>query len=315
MVLPHFSYASPDSVALAVALLDTYPKAKIVAGGQKVVPDLRQRRVAPAVLVDLRRIRALRGIHRTDAHGPLSVGAVTTLAEVAGDHDVQARYPALAEAARSTGDPQLRNRGTVGGSLATLAPGSDLPAAALVLDATVTVAGQGGAREVPADALYLHDHESALRHGDILINVILPPVPAGTGSAYERFTNPANLSAVCGVAARITATAGGIITTCRVAATGHAARPMRLRALEAALEGATLTAESIRAAVARGTDGLDCLTDLAASAEYRAYLTGVLAERALIRAAEGSGHHTVKVKASPAAAGQPRQESTRGVVT
>jgi carbon-monoxide dehydrogenase medium subunit len=214
---------------------------------------------------------------------------MTTYVQIADSASLKG-YQALIDAASVIGDMQVRNRGTIGGSLAHADPAADLPAVMLALDATVNTIGAHGksGRSIAIGDFFTGMLATALEEGEIITSLDLPALAAGTGSNYAKFANPASGYAMVGVAARVTLS-GGNAHNVRVALTGAADHAMRLGAVESALEGKALTADSIAAACANAGQGLDLMGDIHASAEYRAAMVGVYAKRALLKALERAG--------------------------
>jgi carbon-monoxide dehydrogenase medium subunit len=234
------------------------------------------------MLVDLRKIQDLRGI---SAHnGGWRIGAMTTYAEAAAHQELQ-RYHALHDALTVIGDVQVRNRGTIGGSLAHNDPAADLPAVALALEATINARGPGGERAIPIDQFIVGLFETALGSGEVITSVDLPALAANTGSAYAKFANPASGYALVGVAARLTL-ANGVAQNVRVAVTGAASHASRLSEVERALEGQQLSDEAIAQAAEQAGQNLDYNSDIHASADYRRAMVKVYTRRALTRALE-----------------------------
>jgi carbon-monoxide dehydrogenase medium subunit len=273
MILDQFSYAAPETVAEVVATLRDNPGSTPLAGGQTLLTAMRRGVTAPSMLVDLRRVGELGGV--TDrADGGLRAGATTPFVDLAGAGE---RYPALADALEVLGDPQVRNRGTLGGNLTE--DGADLPAVVLALGGTVAIAGSDGERTVAADRFYAGGGAGSLRPAEILTAVELPPPAPGAVSAYVKFTDPASRYPICGVAVELTLTRGGVVRAARVAVTGATTRPARLADVEAALVGNTPPAPPPTA-----TLNGSAVDNRVASAEYRNHLVGVLLGRALSRA-------------------------------
>jgi aerobic carbon-monoxide dehydrogenase medium subunit len=279
---------TPATLEEAVGLLTDHAGAAVIAGGQSLVPAMTVRRTAPSMLVDVRRIKALRGISVAGGSSDLHVGAATTLAEIADDARIRSGFVALAEAAEAAGDPQVRNRGTIGGSLADGHPAGDVIAAAIALDAVITLAGPTGAREVHAADFVTGPYETVRRAGEIVTGIAFPAAPKGSGSAYVKLRHPGSGYAICGVAAAVTVD-GGTIATVRIAMTGATGHPARLEGAEEAAAGTAVggAAAAIEAAVIHSR--LHFTTDLAASAAYRKHLTGVLAGRAVATAGQRGG--------------------------
>ena len=258
-----FTYHRPTSVAQAVALLAAHVDAKVLAGGQSLLPTLRLRLAAPTDLVDLRHIDELRGIHVS--RNEIRVGAMTCHCEVAASPEVRRLIPALAALAAGIGDRQVRNLGTIGGSLANNDPAACYPAALLALDATVHTSR----RRVPADE-FLHGLYETCLAADELITAVSFPVPKR--AAYIKFRQPASRFALAGV---FVAETGGLS---RVAVTGAGLRgAFRVPEMEAAL----LRSFSVEALARCRVDPVALASDLHASAAYRAHLIVVMARRAV----------------------------------
>jgi len=260
-----FGYHRPASASDAAGLLAQKGEAKIVAGGMTLIPTLKQRLAQPSDLIDLGGIAELKGV-KAEAGG-LTIGAMTTHADVARSADVQKTIPALAALASGIGDPQVRNRGTIGGSVANSDPAADYPAAVLALGATIRT----NKREIKADDFFKGMFETALQDGEIITAIHFPkPDKAG----YSKFPNPASRYAIVGV---FVAKAGSGV---RVAVTGAGPCAYRAKELESAL-GANFTADAAKAVKVKA-DGLN--SDLHATAAYRAHLVSVMASRAVAAA-------------------------------
>ena len=257
-----FTFHRPGTVADAVDALRSASDGKLMAGGQSLLPVLKMDLAAPSDVVSLAGIASLRGIR--EEGDSVVVGAAATHAEVAGSEVVRTRIPALAALAGEIGDPQVRNRGTLGGSLAHADPAADYPAAVLALGATVVT----DRREIGADDFFVEMFETALE-ADEIITAVRFPVPSR--AAYAKFPHPASKYAVVGV--MVADGPAGI----RVGITGAKPVPFRASTIEDAL-GAGFSAESIGAV---GVDPEDLLSDSDASREYRAHLIGVMARRAV----------------------------------
>ena len=260
-----FGYYDPTSVTKAAAILDDKPAARYLAGGQSLIATMKLGLDAPSDLVDLRRIPDLRGIRVEDGGSAVSVGAMVRHAEVSSSPDIASLIPALGELAGMIGDRQVRNRGTIGGSLANNDPSADYPAAVLALDATLVT----NQRRIPAEAFFRGLYETALGPGELVTSVSFP-VPRR--AAYLKFRNAASGFAIVGVF--VAETPGGP----RVAVTGASPRGVfRVQPMEEAL------AREWSAAALRSIDvpGADLLSDVHASADYRAQLISVLAQRAV----------------------------------
>ena len=257
-----FEFQRPGSVAEAVALLMRAPESKLLAGGQSLLPVMKLNLAAPSHVISISGLKELKGIRKQG--NQLVIGAAVTHAEVAAAEEVKSTVPALAELAELIGDPQVRNRGTLGGSVAHNDPAADYPAALLALGATVVT----DRREIAADSFFKGMFETALGRDELVVAVKFPLVER---AHYVKFPHPASKYAIVGV--MVARTAAGV----RVAVTGAAPCVFRHAAAEAALAGGFAT----RALDGLSTDQDGLLSDLHASAEYRAHLVGVLTRRAV----------------------------------
>jgi carbon-monoxide dehydrogenase medium subunit len=282
---PAFEYTAPRSVEEALAELAEHgDEAKLLAGGQSLVPLLNMRLVAPARLVDLNRVAGLAYIAERD--GGVAIGAMTRQRAAEKSALVARRVPLLANALPWVGHFQIRNRGTVGGSLSHADPAAELPAVAVALDARLTVRGRAGERVLAAADFFRTHLTTALESTELLAEVWLPATPAGTGAAWVELARRHGDYALVGVGAVVTL-AGDRVVEARLALTGVGGAPVRARAAEALLAGAgqplapALLAD-VAAAVRRA---IDPGSDIHASADYRRRVAGVLAGRALLQAA------------------------------
>jgi carbon-monoxide dehydrogenase medium subunit len=274
-----FEYTRPSTVDEAVAALAAAGEdAKLLAGGQSLLPLLRLRLAAPTVVVDLGGIAELRGVR--DDGDDIVVGSMTTHATVLRDPLVAEHAPLLAQATATVADRQVRHRGTFGGALAHADPASDLPAVAVALDAVLEIVGPGGRRSVPASEFFVDYLTSVLEAGEVLTGVRVPK-RAGWTSHYEKFNRTAQSWAVVGVAAMVKRS-NGSIAEARVTLTSMGPTPVRATAVESALAGADRSA--VAAAAAHAVDGAAPSGDLNASVEYRSHLARVLTERAVLAA-------------------------------
>jgi carbon-monoxide dehydrogenase medium subunit len=277
-------YYRATSVADAVRMLQENPDAKLLAGGHSLIPAMKLRVAQPAMLVDIGRLKDLSGIQVTGDQ--VTIGALTTHATVASSEELKAACPILREAAGLIADPQVRNRGTIGGSLANADPASDYPTLVTALDATLTVMGPGGERQIKAGEFFTDLFTTSLQPGEMLTSVSVPAYGnmAGMGGAYLKHRHPASSYAVVGVAAMI-GLENGKVSRAVVVVGGATANPVHAGSVESTLTGMEPSAENITAA----TDRIDIeatLGDPYASAEYRAHLAKVMAKRALLLAAE-----------------------------
>jgi len=264
----------------AVAILAGNPEAKVLAGGHSLIPAMKLRLAMPGTLVDIGRIGDLKGI---TVNGGARIGAMTTYVELEDSTELTSAFPIIKETVNIVGDPAVRSRGTLGGSLAHSDPAADFTAVMLALGASVSVTGPNGDREINADDLFVDLLTTSLEPEEILTAITIPGLN-GAGAAYEKHAHPASGYAVAGVAAVIKVD-GGTISSARIAVTGATSKATRASAAEAALVGKPANAETIAAAAALAADGLELNGDVYASAEYRAQLLKVLARRAVTRAA------------------------------
>jgi aerobic carbon-monoxide dehydrogenase medium subunit len=275
-----FEYERPSTVQEAVAILAGNPEAKVLAGGHSLIPAMKLRLAMPGTLVDIGRIGDLKGI---TVNGGARIGAMTTYVELEDSTELTSAFPIIKETVNIVGDPAVRSRGTLGGSLAHSDPAADFTAVMLALGASVSVTGPNGDREINADDLFVDLLTTSLEPEEILTAITIPGLN-GAGAAYEKHAHPASGYAVAGVAAVIKVD-GGTISSARIAVTGATSKATRASAVEAALVGKPANAETIAAAAALAADGLELNGDVYASAEYRAQLLKVLARRAVTRAA------------------------------
>jgi carbon-monoxide dehydrogenase medium subunit len=283
-VIPaEFDYVAPTSLDEAVrALAEAGDReVKVLAGGQSLMPVLRVRLAAPDLVVDLGRIAELRGVR--DDGDAIVVGAMTTHDDVTREPLIRQHALLLAEAARTVGDPQIRHRGTFGGSLAHADPAGDMPAAALALDAEMVVAGPSGRRTVPAAEFFQDLFTTALDDTEILVEIRVPK-HTGWGAHYEKFSPVAQAWSIVGVAAAVRVESG-TIAEAKVALANMALVPVRASAVEQALVGLQATAEAIRDAAGRAADGTAPVSDAGADEDYRRHLATVLTGRAVLAAA------------------------------
>lgn len=285
MYASSFAYHRASSVADAQRLLAANPGAKILAGGHSLLPAMKLRLAAPAAVVDIGRIVELKGI--TAADGGLRIGAMTTHAEVAASPLVAKSCAILADAASRIGDPAVRNRGTIGGSVAHADPAADLPTVLTAVGARMEIAGASGTRSVEAAEFFQGMMTTALGESDILTAVWVPAIGGGRGAAYAKFPHPASRYAVIGAAAAVDVS-GGACTRAIIVVGGITGMPTRLPSVEAALAGQALTDEAVASACSKAAGDLsgDLMGDIFASAEYRRAVAGVYVARAVAAAAK-----------------------------
>ncbi|HEX6989017.1 MAG TPA: xanthine dehydrogenase family protein subunit M [Bacillota bacterium] len=279
MIPAAFDYHRAATLDEAVRLLQELgADARLLAGGHSLLPAMKLRLARPTALIDIGRIESLRGVRQQADH--VEVGALARHADLAAAQ-LPAGLEGVRECAGVIGDPQVRRRGTIGGSLCHADPSADWPAVALALEARLVVAGPGGQREVAAVDWFTGPFMTALGPGEILAAIRFPRPPARTGSAYVKLARKASDFAIAGAAARVTVDDGGRCTAAGVAVTGVADVPYRATAVEDLLVGRTLDDDIINEAAGRAADAVDPVADVHAPAEYRAQAAQVYVRRAL----------------------------------
>ncbi|HZD97785.1 MAG TPA: xanthine dehydrogenase family protein subunit M [Micromonosporaceae bacterium] len=282
MIPSKFDYAKASGVDEAVRLLgEGGEDAKVLAGGQSLIPLLRLRLAAPTLVVDIGGIDEMRGVR--DDGDAIVIGAATTHAEVLADPLVNEFASLVAKATGTVADRQVRHRGTFGGGLAHADPAGDLPAVAIASDAVFDIAGSGGRRQVAAADFFVDYLTTALGPDDVLVAVRLPKRP-GWGTHYEKFNRMAQTWAMVGVAVAVRRE-NGSIAEAGIGLTNMASVPVRAVGVEAALVGASATESAIAAAAAHAAEGTSPTTDVSASADYRTHMVSVLTRRAVVAAA------------------------------
>ncbi len=281
MIPAAFNYVAPKTVEEALKLLSKHRNAKLMAGGQSLLSLMKLRAASPKMVVDLGRIRGLSYIKKKG--NTLAIGAMTTHTEIAASAVVQKEARALAQAAEAIGDLQVRNRGTIGGSLAHADPAADYPAAFLALEGSVVVHGRK-TRTILADAFFTGLFATGLKAGEIITEVQIPLKPAIAGSAYLKMKHPASGFAIVGAAAVVRGS--GSTREVRLAFTGAGPHAFRAKGVEVALKGKALDEAGIREVMKHATVGVELLEDLAADKEYRAQLVRVFGQRALLAVAK-----------------------------
>ena len=282
MIPAKFDYTRPSSLDEALsALASGGEDAKVIAGGQSLLPLLRLRFAYPSVLVDVGGVSALRGVR--DVGDALEIGALTTHYELTRDPLVAAHCGLLAEAAGMIADPAVRHRGTIGGALAHADPAGDLPAVVTALDATIVAVGPNGERSISPGEFFSDYLTTTLAPGEILTAVRVPKLD-GWGYRYEKFNVTAQAWAIVGVAA-VAQRSNGQVSAARVGLTNMGSVPVRAHAVEAAAAGGEASAAALAAAAAHADDGTNPPSDLRGAADYRRHLARVLTGRALAAAA------------------------------
>lgn len=277
MIAQNFEYSAPASLNEALSLLSD-GEAKALAGGMSLIPLMKLRLATPDRVVDLGRIPGLNYIK--EDNGVLRIGATTTHYEVESSALVRASCPLLAEAASNIGDIQVRNRGTIGGSVAHADPAADYPASLLALEARVVLVTAKSQRELPIADFFVDTFTTALEPGELIREVIVPLEDKSAGTSYQKVVQPASGFAIVGIAARVRQS-GGKITFARVGVTGLAGKPYRALNVEKAFEGTAGSPTDIQKAAAVVADGVEANSDLNGSADYRKHLARVYTMRAL----------------------------------
>jgi aerobic carbon-monoxide dehydrogenase medium subunit len=285
MIPNAFDYQRAGSLDEALSLVGT-PGTKVIAGGMSLLPLMKLRLASPERLVDIGRLNELRGV-RALPDGRLAVGALTTYTELL--ESPARHYGLLRDALPDIGDVQVRNRGTVGGSIAHCDPASDLPAVLLALDAEIVARSSRGERILPADGFFIGAFETALADDELVTEVRLPGPRDDAGSAYVAMSQKASGYSIVGVAAVVIKEGGSAITKAGIALTGVGDAPYRAKAVEAALLGNEGTTEAIVAAASHATDGIRVNGDIHADAEYRTAMAGVYTRRAIQAALDRLG--------------------------
>jgi aerobic carbon-monoxide dehydrogenase medium subunit len=279
VIPPEFEYTAPESLEAAIgALADGGEDAKLLAGGHSLIPLMKLRLAAPSLLVDLRKVPGLHGVQRDN--DTVRIGAMTRHAELQVDDSLGL----VARAAGTIADQQVRNRGTIGGSLAHGDPASDLPAVLLALEGSVTAQGPSGQRSIAADELFSDYLTTALAPDEVMTEVRVP-APNGWGFGYQKFNRRREDWAMVGVCALVRKAGDGSCEDVRIGLTNMGSTPLRASAAEEALRGGALDADALAAAAEQAAEGTDPPGDLNATPEYKKHLARVLCRRALEDAA------------------------------
>jgi aerobic carbon-monoxide dehydrogenase medium subunit len=283
MIPAQFEYRVPDALQEAVSLLAQDPDgSKVLAGGHSLIPAMKLRLAQPQRLIDIARIRDLSYIREEGDH--ILIGATTTHYQLESSELLRTICPLLPECAGSIGDVQVRNKGTIGGSLAHSDPAGDWPAAAVALGAEVVLIGPGGERSMKAEEFFVDLLTTALQPGEILREIRIAKPQGRFGQAYQKVAHPASGFAVVGVAVTLNLDADGQCENASVGITGIASKAYRPSAVENELIGKQLDDQSIAAAASHACDGIDANSDLYASGEYRCHLATIHTARAIKRA-------------------------------
>jgi aerobic carbon-monoxide dehydrogenase medium subunit len=283
MIPARFEYVAPKTLEDALRLVERHgDEAKILAGGHSLLPLMKLRLAQPCYIIDIGRLRNMNYIREENGH--IAIGALTTHAEIESSTLLRAKCPLLAETAAVIGDVQVRNRGTLGGSLAHADPAADYPAAALALDVEIVAASTAGTRTIPVAEFFVDMLTTTLRPGEILSQVRVAPLAPQTGTAYEKLHQPASGFAIVGVAARLLLGNDGTIEEAAIGVTGLGPKAFRAAAAEKILRGKKASVKLFGEAARYTAQGIEPLSDLHASADYRREMAAVYTRRALERA-------------------------------
>ncbi|MDX2302236.1 MAG: glyceraldehyde dehydrogenase subunit beta [Microscillaceae bacterium] len=278
MIPNEFEYLRAGSVDEAISLLQAHEDAKILAGGHSLIPVMKLRLNAPAQLIDISRVPELRSIR--EEGNTIVIGACVTHQEIASSELIQSKLPILAEAANMIGDVQVRNMGTIGGSLAHADPAADWPASMLATEAEIIVKGPNGERSIAASDFFVGLFTTMLEPLEILTGIRIPMPATHSKSTYVKFVQPASRFAIVGCAVVLEKN-NGHIDNIKVAFTGVSTKAFRDVNVENALKGKSLDATNIAVAAEQAAEGVDVLGDHFASNEYRKHLAKVYLKRAL----------------------------------
>jgi aerobic carbon-monoxide dehydrogenase medium subunit len=282
MIAQNFEYSAPSSLKEALGLL-AGDDVKVLAGGMSLIPLMKLRLATPGQLVDIGRIPDLNYIREDkgmEDKGVLRIGATTTHYQIETSPVVRSQCPLLADAAAHIGDIQVRNTGTIGGSVAHADPAADYPASLLALETRVVLVTAKGEREISIADFFVDTFTTALEPGEIIREVIVPVEEQSAGTCYQKMLQPASGFAIVGIAARVKKS-GGKVTMARVGVTGLSGKPYRASNVEKALEGTAGSASDVQKAAESVAEGVDANSDLHASAEYRKHLAKIYTMRAL----------------------------------
>ena len=284
MIPAQFDYLAPSTLDEAVGILAQHPdEAKVLAGGHSLIPAMKLRLATPQILIDLGRIKDLSYIR--EDNGQIRIGAMTTHYNLESSDRLREICPLLPECAAQIGDVQVRNKGTIGGSLAHSDPAGDWPAAIMALKAEMVVVGPGVEREIKADDFFVDMLTTALGYDEILREIRIAAPSGRFGQAYLKVPQPASGFAVVGVAVALTRDKDGACASASIGITGVGSKVYRASAVENALVGSALDEQAIQAAAAHATDGVSVNGDLYASDAYRSHLAKVYTRRAIEAAA------------------------------
>ena len=287
MIPAEFDYVRANTLDEALSLLSQNEDARILAGGHSLIPAMKLRLAQPSLLVDISRIEDLSYIR--EENGQICIGAMTTHYQIESSDLLKNICPLLPDCASHIGDLQVRNKGTIGGSVAHADPAGDWPAAIIALNAELVAASKTGERTIKADDFFVDMLTTALESGEVLREIRVNKTNGRTGHAYAKMPHPASGFAVVGVAANLSFNGGSECNAASIGITGVSSKAYRPSAVETSLTGARLDEATIATAAARATDGVDINGDVFASDEYRKHLAAVYVRRAIASAMERAG--------------------------
>ena len=288
MIAQHFEYIVPSSLGEAVNLLQKHAgRAKILAGGHSLIPMMKLRLAAPEFLIDIGRIPELSYVKEDSAK--VRIGALTTHYAIETSDVIRRRFSALADAAGLIGDIQVRNKGTIGGSIAHADPAADYPASILAFDATIVTLGPRGERQIPASKFFVDMLTTALEANEVVREIQIPVATGKVASAYIKMAQKASGFAICGAAAVVEIDSAGKLANVAIGITGVGNHAFRAAKTEGALKGQAPAADALKKACEKASDGVIALDDIHASADYRLDLARIYTRRALQAAIERAG--------------------------
>lgn len=278
MIAQQFDYEAPATLQEAISLLQKHgDDAKILSGGHSLIPMMKLRFAAPDILIDINNIPGLSYIK--EEGGMVKIGALTREVEIEHSDLLKKHFPIFADVTKQIADPQVRNRGTIGGNLAHGDAANDHPAVMLALNATIVATGPNGVRSIPIDGFFHGFYQTELQHGEILTEIQIPLPAKGTSSAYHKFERKVGDYATAGCAVQITVDSKGVCTSAGIGLTNVNATPMRATRSEEALVGKPISDASIAEAAKAASEDCNPSTDLRGSDEYKRHCVGVLIER------------------------------------
>jgi aerobic carbon-monoxide dehydrogenase medium subunit len=285
MIAQQFNYESPGTLAEAISLLQKHgEEAKILSGGHSLIPMMKLRFASPEYLIDINNIPGLAYIK--EEAGVVKIGALTREVEIEHSDLLRKHFPIFPDVTKQIADPQVRNRGTIGGNLAHGDAANDHPAVMLALNATIIATGPGGVRSIPIDEFFFGFYQTALQHGDILTEIQIPVPPKGTGSAYHKLERKVGDYATAGCAVQITVDAKGVCTAAGIGLTNVNSTPLRAVRSEQALIGKPITDATIAEAAKFASEDCSPSSDLRGSEEYKRHCVAVLIKRMVKQAQE-----------------------------